>query len=141
MAVDLVGLDQVDEHEPLARAPRAARATLASACALVAPGCDWSMPDAREQVADLAHAVHLHAGALKLLQVAAPRRAQGEVAPPVGALETPPARPLNGPRDDPPDSVLAASSARAPLRTRGRAPSAGTRSTCAASCSTESWEV
>ena len=57
VAVDLVGLDQVGEHEPSSSSP-ISRSTLAIACALVGAGVRLAEADAREQVGDLADAVH-----------------------------------------------------------------------------------
>ena len=44
VTVDLIGLDQVREHEPERRASRSARSSPASARAFVAPGCWTSIP-------------------------------------------------------------------------------------------------
>ena len=77
----------------------------------------------------------------QLLQVAARgRRAARSRAGPRCARRRP-ARPRTGRAITRPDARPRRSSPRAPPRRRGRAPAASTRSTCAASCSTESCEV
>ena len=55
--------------------------------ALVAPSCFSLMPDAREQVADLAHRVHGQPGVLDLLEVGVAGRRCREVAPALAAVE------------------------------------------------------
>ncbi len=63
-------------------------------------------PDAGEQIADLADALHGHAGVVELQQVGARGRLERQVAPPGGTPEV--ARlALERPRDHAPDGVLA----------------------------------
>ena len=140
VAVDLVGLDQVREHEPaLERRAAAAVVSLERARVGRAGVLDVD-PDAGEQLADLADRVDLDAGVLELLEVAARRRREREVAPAVGALEAPGA-PSNGRAITRP-TACSAGSPRADASSRSRtAPRLGTTSTCAAICSTESWLV
>ena len=96
MAVDLVGLDEVGEHEAavelvdqLGRGRRSPPA-LVGALVLVVDA------DAVEHLADLADGVHRHAGGLQLLQVGAPgrRRARGPCGPSVRSNA--PGSPRNG---------------------------------------------
>ena len=56
VAVELVGLDQVDEHNP-SESERSSAVVEAIASTLVAPGCLTIDADAGEQVADLADTV------------------------------------------------------------------------------------
>ena len=55
-------------------------------------------PDAREQVADLAHAVHGDAGGAELFEARAPGWVRGVVAPALAAAEVSPARPRTAAR-------------------------------------------
>ncbi len=95
--------------------------------------------DAREQVVDLADAVHLDAGVGQLLQVRAPGRRQREVAP-APVRSNAPGAPPNGRAITRPTACSPLIAARA--ASHARYSSCGeTRSTCAASCSTESCDV
>ena len=98
VAVELVGLDEVREHqagvELVDQAPVAA-----SACAFVAPRWATSMPTPANRSRDLADRVDRDAGRLQLVEVRARRAADREVLAARGARERPGA-PVNGPRDD-----------------------------------------
>jgi hypothetical protein len=103
--VDLIGLDQVGEHEAALQpvdqlGGRRQRRRVRRALVLVVDA------DAVEHLADLAHGVHRDALGLQLLHVRAARRRQREVAPAVRALERA-GRAAERPGDHPPDGVLA----------------------------------
>ncbi len=105
VAVDLIGLDQVREHEPaLERAHQLGR--LRQRSGVGRPRVLHVDPDPGEQLADLAHRVHLDPGRPELLQVAARRGREREVTPPVGTGEGA-RRAGERPRDHPSDRVLA----------------------------------
>ena len=105
VTVDLIGLDQVGEHEAvvepgdqlgrLVQGPRVGRARMLDVDA-----------HSREQLAHLADRVHGDAVALELLQIAAHRWGQRVVPAAVGALEGA-VRAGERPRDDPAHGVLA----------------------------------
>ena len=103
MTVDLIGLDQVGEHEPLLELP--GQDSDGIECLLVArPGQRARQTAPGEQVLDLPDPDHARARRNELLQVALARRRQREVAAALGALEV--ARLAGeGPGDHAPDRV------------------------------------
>jgi len=106
VTVELVGLDQVREHEPAGKLGLQLGDALQGA-RVARPGVGGADPHAGEQVVDLADGVDLHAIVAELLEVAAARRKEREVSPSLGAQERS-GRAGEGPRDHAPDGVLAA---------------------------------
>ena len=89
VAVDLVGLDQVGEHEAcLERRGQFVRGLQCRGVRRARVG-DVD-PDAREEVADLADAVNRYSGPLQRQQIAVSGRGQRPVPAPLGALEARP---------------------------------------------------
>ena len=84
---------------------RSSSVVACSALALVGPGCWTSIPDAAEQLADLADGVHRNPVPLQLLQIAAGRRRQRVVTPAVRAPKIHVGTDERA-RDHPPDGVL-----------------------------------
>ena len=94
VAVDLIGLHEIGEHEPgLERAHELGR--LGQRAGVGGARMLDVDADAGEQLPDLAHGVHLDPRGLELVEVAARRRRDREVAPAFGALHRPLA-PVNG---------------------------------------------
>ena len=105
MAVDLIGLDQVHEHQAGVELAQQ-RGGGGDALGVGGPVVLLVHAHAGEQVADLAHGVHRHAVVLELLEVGAPGRRRRVVAPALAALER--ARlALEGAGDHAPHLVLA----------------------------------
>ena len=105
VAVDLVGLDQVGEHEPVVELGDQLRGRVQGALVGGAGVLDVDA-DPGEELTHLADRVHRHAVGLQLVQVAARGRHQRVVTPAVGALK----RALGAgewPRDHPADGVIA----------------------------------
>ena len=140
VAVDLVGLDQVHEHQPALELARAARSTLASACAFVAPGVRVRR---RRRPRTGRRSCRRRAPPRPRLRApagtcarAAPARSRAAPA----CARTRPRRPANGRAITRPTACSPLIAARAAAHA-AYSSCGGTRSTCAASCSTESCEV
>ena len=104
VAVELVGLHQVDEHEPVVQLAQQRGGRLDPLDVGRARVLDVDT-DPGEQITDLADAVNRHPRRSKLLQVRARRRRQCEVAPPVAAAPRA-RRPVERPGDHPAHGVL-----------------------------------
>ena len=139
--VDLVGLDEVGEHEARRRARAAARSSPRSPRAFVGPGCECVDADAGEQLAAPCPP--------RGPATPASRSSSGGSATAGGSAKSrrpsvrtnAPGAPSNGPRDHAADGVLAGHQlarrgARGVQLRRG-----ATTSTCAAICITESCDV
>ena len=139
VAEDLVGLDEVGEHEARRRARRSARRWPPIAAALVEPLCCSSTPTPLNTWPILPTVCTGTPAAWSSSQVGAARRVEREVAAPLGALERARLAPER-PRDHAADGVLAGHD----LARRGaRRVQLGGRHTSswAAICSTESADV
>ena len=106
MSVDLVGLDQVREHQTVIK-PVQQLARLRERHRICGAGVLLVDPDPGEQLSDLADRVDRHPARLDLLQVAAGRRRERVVAATVGPLERS-RRPGERPGDHTSDGVGAA---------------------------------
>ena len=87
VAVDLVGLDEVGEHEAVLELVRSARVVAAIAAAFVGAGVLVVDADVVEHRADLADRVDRDAVGLQLVEVGAAGRVEREVLAPLRALE------------------------------------------------------
>ena len=107
VAVDLVGLDQVREHEAVVELAPAGDVVVAIASAFVAPGCASSMPRPANSCATLPTAWTGTPRRLQRVEVAAATAARARSRAGAACARSAPGLAVERPRDHAPDRVLA----------------------------------